>query len=311
MSSDSSGEGDNSAVEVIQPQDQIRNVIGNSQWWGAPRPWWTITRQNTDSQQRSEDLKHFFGDKDVTVEETKKDSPATSRQSLWKLASQRHASSSPEQLVNAGAMAAAGSAIEKQHNYLSKHGGPSILHKGLDDPSVTSVFGWSSPQTAPMLPWIPTALQGQPPVESVKDPFEIMNSCPAKTVLSFVLGGGLGVATGVVVGGFQSSSPPMGYPGAPPPPSMTALQALKDTGDMMVTKSKGWAKNFAKVGAIYSTVECILEKGRAQHDMQNSVYAGCITGAALAYKQGPLAMAMGCGGFAAFSVAIELFFPGH
>lgn len=117
-------------------------------------------------------------------------------------------------------------------------------------------------------------------------------------------GGALGVATGIVVGGFQSSSPPMGYPGAPPPPSMTAIEALKDTGEMMMNKSKSWSKNFAKVGAIYSTVECVLEKGRAQHDMQNSVYAGCITGAALAYKQGPLAMAMGCGGFAAFSVAI-------
>ena len=41
--------------------------------------------------------------------------------------------------------------------------------------------------------------------------------------------------------------------------------------------------------------------------MTNGVVAGCITGGALAYKAGPQAAALGCGGFAAFSTAIEYY----
>jgi import inner membrane translocase subunit TIM22 len=39
--------------------------------------------------------------------------------------------------------------------------------------------------------------------------------------------------------------------------------------------------------------------------MQNSLASGCTTGAVIASKQGPQAMALGCAGFAAFSAAIE------
>jgi len=72
----------------------------------------------------------------------------------------------------------------------------------------------------------------------------------------------------------------------------------------MSSKSVSWMKNFAKIGGIFSAVECVVEKTRGKHDIQNAVVSGCVAGAGLAYKQGAAAMAMGCGGFAAFSLVI-------
>jgi hypothetical protein len=35
------------------------------------------------------------------------------------------------------------------------------------------------------------------------------------------------------------------------------------------------------LGAIYGETECVIEKYRAKSDMNNAVYAGCVTGGAL------------------------------
>lgn len=80
-------------------------------------------------------------------------------------------------------------------------------------------------------------------------------------------------------------------------------RGLKDMG------SRSWssAKNFALIGGIYSGVECTIEGFRAKSDLTNSAAAGCITGAGLAYKAGPQAALLGCGGFAAFSTAIDAY----
>lgn len=65
------------------------------------------------------------------------------------------------------------------------------------------------------------------------------------------------------------------------------------------------AKNFGVIGAIFAGTECGIEGFRAKNDIYNGVAAGCLTGGALAAKAGPQAMAFGCGGFAAFSAAID------
>lgn len=78
-------------------------------------------------------------------------------------------------------------------------------------------------------------------------------------------------------------------------------RGFKDMG----TRSYSSAKNFALVGAIYSGTECCIEGYRAKNDLTNSVAAGCITGGILARKAGPQAALLGCGGFAAFSAAID------
>ncbi|KCV70722.1 hypothetical protein H696_03073 [Fonticula alba] len=73
----------------------------------------------------------------------------------------------------------------------------------------------------------------------------------------------------------------------------------------MYRTSSSYARNFAYVGAIYAGTECLIASYRAEHDVGNSVAAGCFTGAFLARNAGPQAMALGCAGFAAFSAAID------
>lgn len=80
-------------------------------------------------------------------------------------------------------------------------------------------------------------------------------------------------------------------------------RGLKDMG----SRSYSSAKNFMYIGAMYSGIECVIEGFRAKNDLTNSVAAGCVTGGALAYKAGPQAAAFGCGGFAAFSAAIDAY----
>lgn len=73
----------------------------------------------------------------------------------------------------------------------------------------------------------------------------------------------------------------------------------------MGSRSLSSAKNFGKVGAIFAGTECCIEGYRAKNDLSNGVLAGCITGGVLAAPAGPQAAAVGCVGFAAFSLAID------
>ncbi|KAL0465593.1 Tim17/Tim22/Tim23/Pmp24 family domain-containing protein [Neurospora intermedia] len=150
-----------------------------------------------------------------------------------------------------------------------------------------------------------------------------MESCFAKTVMS----GGAGFALGGVFGMFMASmaydtpyhSPttPGTGPGANPAAagipgykpvdlsSMPLKEQLKHGFKDMGQRSYSTAKNFAKVGALFSGIECGIEGLRAKNDLGNGVAAGCLTGAILAKNGGPQAAAVGCAGFAAFSAAID------
>ena len=68
---------------------------------------------------------------------------------------------------------------------------------------------------------------------------------------------------------------------------------------------RSYAKGFGAVGALFAGSECVIENYRAKHDMWNSIYAGCSTGAVLAHSAGPKGMAAGCATFAAFSALID------
>ncbi|ODN84575.1 mitochondrial import inner membrane translocase subunit TIM22 [Cryptococcus amylolentus CBS 6039] len=77
---------------------------------------------------------------------------------------------------------------------------------------------------------------------------------------------------------------------------------MKDMGRSMWSSGKG----FAKVGMVYSGVECCIEGYRAKNDIYNGVSAGFLTGAILARNAGPGAMLGGGAAFAVFSGAIDL-----
>lgn len=107
----------------------------------------------------------------------------------------------------------------------------------------------------------------------------------------------------------MSYDTPFGSPTTPgqqnPITSLPLRQQLKVGFKDMGTRSWGMARNFGKVGALFSGIECGIEGMRAKNDLANGVAAGCLTGGILAKNAGPQAIAGGCVAFAAFSAAID------
>ncbi|XP_074292293.1 mitochondrial import inner membrane translocase subunit TIM22-4 [Silene latifolia] len=131
---------------------------------------------------------------------------------------------------------------------------------------------------------------------------DIWNNCAVRSVMSGVMGGGLGVMMGIF---FAALDNPIMQD------TMTTRQQLAYTAKQMGTRSWSNCKTFALMGLMFSASECIIEKWRAKHDSTNSAVAGCVTGGALAAKGGPQAACVGCAGFAAFSIILERFLERH
>ncbi|KAK3151337.1 hypothetical protein QOZ80_3AG0244590 [Eleusine coracana subsp. coracana] len=131
---------------------------------------------------------------------------------------------------------------------------------------------------------------------------DIWNNCAVRSVVSGVMGGGLGILMGLFFGALDNPITAE---------EMTARQQIVYTAKQMGRRSISSAKTFAVMGLIFSAAECVVEKARARHDMTNTAIAGCVTGGALAVRGGPKSTCVGCVGFSAFSVAIEKFFDRH
>ncbi|KAI1489415.1 Tim17/Tim22/Tim23/Pmp24 family-domain-containing protein [Biscogniauxia mediterranea] len=139
----------------------------------------------------------------------------------------------------------------------------------------------------------------------------MMESCFGKSVLSGVMGFGMGGLFGMFMASMSYDTPfhTPGAPGAAPQPiaSLPLRQQLKVGFKDMGTRSYSTAKNFGKVGLLFSGIECGIEGFRAKNDLANGVAAGCLTGGILARSGGPTAVAGGCAAFAAFSAAIDAY----
>uniref|UniRef100_A0A6T7UYM8 Mitochondrial import inner membrane translocase subunit TIM22 n=1 Tax=Pyramimonas obovata TaxID=1411642 RepID=A0A6T7UYM8_9CHLO len=131
------------------------------------------------------------------------------------------------------------------------------------------------------------------------------DSCIARFFIAGIGGAVLGAGMGVLFGSMGDMNLP-----DPDAPKLPISQHVKNYAKNALHAGKTWGKGMMAFGAVYSASECAFEKARAKHDIYNAGYAGCFTGAALAYKSGPQAMAMGCGSIAAFSMAIDKFM-GH
>ncbi|CAF98497.1 unnamed protein product, partial [Tetraodon nigroviridis] len=127
-----------------------------------------------------------------------------------------------------------------------------------------------------------------------------MESCAFKSLLACVGGFVLGGAFGVFTAGIDTN---VGFDPKDPLRTPTAREVLKDMGQ----RGMSYAKNFAIVGAMFSCTECIIESHRGKSDWKNAVYSGCVTGGAIGFRAGLKAGVLGCGGFAAFSAAIEYY----
>ncbi|KAK7750646.1 Mitochondrial import inner membrane translocase subunit tim22 [Diatrype stigma] len=155
--------------------------------------------------------------------------------------------------------------------------------------------------------------QGYDPNDpNIKRLNQMMESCFGKSVVSGVMGFGMGGLFGMFMASMSYDTPFHGGPGAPgsPPQTIASLPlrrqlavGFKDMG------SRSWstAKNFGMVGLLFSGIECGIEGFRARNDLANGVAAGCLTGGILARNGGPTAVAGGCAAFAAFSAAIDAY----
>jgi len=122
----------------------------------------------------------------------------------------------------------------------------------------------------------------------------VMESCPFRGCMSFVAGGALGGFFGL----FSSSIAP----------HQTAVQmTTRETLIDMKNTISSSAKNFAIIGLMFASTECVIESYRGKSDMSNAVYSGLVTGGLLGFRAGPQAALFSASGFAAFSVAIDYF----
>ncbi|KAI0138433.1 mitochondrial import inner membrane translocase subunit tim-22 [Pestalotiopsis sp. NC0098] len=146
---------------------------------------------------------------------------------------------------------------------------------------------------------------------NIKRMNQMMESCFGKTVMSGVMGFGMGGLFGMFMASMSYDTPyhVPGAPGAAPKEiaSLPLRQQLATGFKDMGTRSYGMAKNFGKVGAMFAGIECGIEGYRAKNDLANGVAAGCLTGGILARGGGPMAVGGGCAAFAAFSAAIDAY----
>lgn len=140
-----------------------------------------------------------------------------------------------------------------------------------------------------------------PTVEEIRGQ-DIWNNCAVRSIVSGVMGGGLGLLMGLFIGSLDN--PIMQS-------EMSGKEQFLYTAKQMGRRSWSSAKAFAFMGLIFSAAECVVEKARAKHDTTNTVVAGCVTGGSMSAKGGPKAACAGCAGFAAFSVLIEKFLDRH
>ena len=122
----------------------------------------------------------------------------------------------------------------------------------------------------------------------------------SKLIFTFI-GYALGGAFGLFTAGLDSSMPSYAQG---PQEHQTAKQVFNE----MKARAGSYAKNFAVVGAMFSSTECLIESYRGKTELANGTMAGCISGGLLGMRAGPQAAVFGCAGFAAFSTAIDYYF---
>jgi len=151
------------------------------------------------------------------------------------------------------------------------------------------------------LPWRATA----GPDELPPDFGWLTDSCAGKVGIGIFGGSVCGLLMGVFLGAMSDMTPPVTIHNGKEIPQAPIREQFRTTMRATAEKSLYWSRNFAFITGVFSGSDCLVEKYRGTHDVYNSVISGCVTGAAMQAKQGPQAAAIGCGGFAAFSLVID------
>ena len=133
----------------------------------------------------------------------------------------------------------------------------------------------------------------------------LSESCGSKAAIGVIGGGVMGLVMGVFMGALTDMTPPVTIIEGKEVPQAPIKEQMRTTLRATADKSMYWCRQFAFITGVFGGSECLVEKYRGKHDVWNAVFSGCITGAAMQAKQGPQASAIGCGGFAAFSLVID------
>ena len=183
----------------------------------------------------------------------------------------------------------------------AKPGDTSPALSSSSKPSDTTSTGLRKLSYLPYhLPWRPIAGPAETPVD-----FNwLTESCGAKAAIGVFGGGVMGLLMGVFLGAMSDMTPPVTIINGKDVPQAPMKEQMRMTLRATAEKSRYWCRNFAFITGVFSGSECLVEKARGTHDVWNEVISGCVTGAAIQAKSGPQAAAMGCGGFAAFSLII-------
>lgn len=133
----------------------------------------------------------------------------------------------------------------------------------------------------------------------------LQESCAMKSSIGFFGGAAMGGVLGIFLGAMSDMTPPVTVINGKEVPQAPVKEQMRTVIRATGEKAMYWSRNFAFITGVFTGSECIVEKARGKHDVWNAVASGCITGAAMQAKQGPQAAAVGCGGFAAFSLVAD------
>jgi len=130
----------------------------------------------------------------------------------------------------------------------------------------------------------------------------VMESCIFKSVMSCVIGYGLGGAIGL----FSASVNPS-IASDPSMPHSERTQTAREIFNDMRKTTHSYGKNFATIGLVFAGIECVIESQRGVTDWKNGTYAGGVTGGLIGLRAGVKAGIFGAAGFAAFSTVIDYY----
>lgn len=157
-----------------------------------------------------------------------------------------------------------------------------------------------------LTPWYPKSYSN---TDVPPDFSWLSESCGSKAAIGIFGGAVCGLLMGVFLGAMSDMTPPVTIINGKEVPTAPLKEQMRTTMRATGEKCIYWSRNFAFITGVFGGAECLVEKYRGKHDVWNSAIGGCVTGAALQAKQGPQAAAIGCGGFAVFSLVIDNVFP--